>query len=127
MKGKNESRSVILNPKIHDVLTSYILNNSLTFDDWLFKSRIHGRAISRIQAWRVINDAVTTLEAKGLFQRNGTVATHSMRKTFADRVYRNSKKDLVITSKALGHKVINNTAIYLSFLTEDVDNAILGE
>ena len=65
----------------------------------------------------------------------GTVATHSMRKTFANKVYqhlcqRRAAGEAIdpfrLTSKALGHRNINSTDQYLSFLEADIDHAILA-
>jgi integrase len=70
------------------------------------------------QAWRIIKNACDFNELQG------KVATHSMRKTYANKVYRYFKNQLVegkpvdpfhLTSKALGHRNINNTDKYLSF------------
>lgn len=78
------------------------------------------KAISRVTAWRIIKHAVEHL---GL---EGKIATHSMRKTFANNVYHRLNKDLLKTKQALGHKDINSTISYLSFDQGEVDNAILS-
>ena len=54
----------------------------------------------------------------------GKVGTHSLRKTFADRVYDALDRDLVKTQRALGHRNINSTVHYLSFQEEEIDAAI---
>ena len=56
----------------------------------------------------------------------GKLGTHSMRKTFADRIYDRLDGDLAKTQKALGHKNINSTVQYLSFREEEIDEAILA-
>jgi integrase len=86
----------------------------------LFRSRKGQRAITRIQAFRVLREVY---EAKGLM---GKLGTHSMRKTFADRVYNYLDKDLIKTQRALGHKSIDSTVSYLSFREEDIIDAILS-
>ena len=48
-----------------------------------------------------------------------------MRKTFADRVYRASGRDLVRTQRALGHVNINSTVQYLSWSLDDLQELIL--
>jgi site-specific recombinase XerD len=122
-KGKTEGRTVRLHPKAQAVLATWIdqlgKTENMTTDDFLFKSR-KGGAVSRIQFWRVLKEAVETNEL------SGKLATHSMRKTFADRAYEALGRDIFRTQKALGHKNINSTVQYLSFKEEDIDAAILS-
>ncbi len=118
MKGKRSSRSVILHPALTSILQSFLEGKNQ--DEFLFP-------IGRMQVWRILNTTVRRLEAEGKIKIDGRIATHSMRKTFADKVYKATDGDLVLTSKALGHTQINNTALYLSFCSEDVDAAILSE
>lgn len=66
----------------------------------------------------------------GIAESNGTLSTHSMRKTYAHRIYayyekqyhehKTAQNPLVLTQLALGHKNINNTLKYLSFLSDQV-------
>ena len=91
----------------------------MTDTDFVFQSRKGGnRPISRVQAWRIIRGAAAA------HQLTGKVGTHSLRKTFADRVYDALDRDLVKTQRALGHRNINSTVQYLSFREEDIDAAI---
>jgi integrase len=78
------------------------------------------RAISQVQAWRILYEAVTTNEL------TGKLGTHAMRKTFANRVYRQLNHDLVKTQRAMGLKNINSTVAYLSFVEDEIDQAILA-
>jgi hypothetical protein len=54
------------------------------------------------------------------------VGTHSMRKTFANRVSHQLNHDLVKTQRAMGQKNINSTVAYLSFVEDEIDQAILA-
>ncbi|MDQ3308839.1 MAG: hypothetical protein M3497_01790 [Gemmatimonadota bacterium] len=49
-----------------------------------------------------------------------------MRKTFANKVHVLLGRDLVKTQRALGHKNVSSTVSYLSFLEEEIDEAILA-
>jgi len=49
-----------------------------------------------------------------------------MRKSFAARVYEALDHDLVRTQKALGHRNVNSTVSYISFLDSEVDAAIMA-
>jgi integrase len=124
-KGKVEGRTVKLHLKAKRALAEWInqlgKNTILLADDFVFQSRKGTKKpISRIQYHRIFKEAV---EDNGL---TGKIATHSMRKTFADRVYEALDRDILRTQKALGHRNINSTVQYLSFKEQDIEAAILG-
>jgi site-specific recombinase XerD len=77
------------------------------------------KAISRQQA----HDLLKALFA--LIGEFGNVSTHTLRKTFAARIWE-ATKQLPLVQIALGHKSINSTVSYLDFGNDDVDNAIMG-
>ena len=90
-------------------------------ETFVFQSRKgSNRPISRVQAYRILQQAYYANDM------TGTLGTHSMRKTFADRVYEKLNHDLFKTQKALGHRNINSTIQYLSFKQEEIDAAILS-
>jgi integrase len=134
MKKKTEGRTIPLNPAAKAALYEWIkqlIGFGLKSPDiYLFRSRKgENRPITRIQAWRIVKRACDANELQG------KVATHSMRKTYANKVYNYFKKQQAegkpvdpfhLTSKALGHRNINNTDKYLSFLDSDVNEAILS-
>lgn len=122
MKKKVEGRTVILHPEAKSALADWLneLDEETAPEAPLFRSRKGGRPVSRVHAWRVLNQA---FESSGL---TGKTGTHSMRKTFAARVYDALDHDLVKLQKALGHKNINSTAGYLSFREEEIDAAVLA-
>lgn len=123
-KGKLEGRTVKLHPKAKDALATWInelaKGTILTADDYVFKSRKGRGSLGRVQYHRILKEAVA------LNELDGKVATHSMRKTFADRAYEALGHDIFRTQKALGHRNINSTAQYLSFREADIDAAILA-
>lgn len=123
-KGKVEGRTVKLHAEAKAALTAWINELAkdavLTADDYVFPSRKGQGPLGRVQYHRILKAAV---EANGL---TGKVATHSMRKTFADRVYEALGRDIFRTQKALGHKNINSTVQYLSFREADIDAAVLA-
>ena len=123
MKKKTEGRTVFLHAEAKAALEKWLTQlrvaGYMTDTDFVFQSRKGGnRPISRVQAWRIIR------EAAAAHQLTGKVGTHSLRKTFADRVYDALDRDLVKTQRALGHRNINSTVQYLSFREEDIDAAI---
>lgn len=122
------SRSVLLNSdakKALQALVNWLKSKGLTDKSTpLFLSRKRtasgeNKAINRQQAHEII---------KALFAKIGefgNVSTHSLRKTFAARIYEQTGK-LELVQIALGHKSINSTISYLAFGNDDVDNAIMG-
>jgi len=123
-KGKVEGRTVKLHAEAKAALSAWINALSkdavLTADDYVFQSRKGQGPLGRVQYHRILKDAV---EANEL---TGKIATHSMRKTFADRVYEALGRDIFRTQKALGHRNINSTVQYLSFKEADIDAAVLA-
>lgn len=124
-KGKVEGRTVKLHPEAKAALTAWInqlaKNNFLTADEYVFQGhKGKNKPISRIQYHRILKEAVRSNEL------TGKLATHSMRKTFADRVYEALNHDIFRTQKALGHKNINSTVQYLSFKESDIEEAIMS-
>jgi integrase len=122
---KVEGRTVLLHSEARQALQVWLeelrQRGYMTSDVYVFQSR-KGRnaALSRVQAYRILQDA---FERAGV---QGSLGTHSMRKTFANRMYSRLEGDLVKTQRAMGHKNINSTVSYLSFRQEDIDEAILG-
>lgn len=128
-KGRNEGRAVPLHPDATTALMAWVNEMCSTYHDlpmgtplFLSGKTKNGelKPISRIQGWRTLVKAY--MEA-GL---TGKLGTHTMRKTFADRVYKKLDRDLIRTRAALGHKTIQSTADYLSFEESDVTRAIIG-
>ena len=111
MKGKQRSRSVPLHAQAQRMLEEYICMYKP--DNFLFP-------ITRQHAWRVIKQAAV------LAGLDGCIATHSMRKSFAARVYAKSGKDLIKTQSALGHASVASTQAYLAVNKDEVDELILA-
>jgi len=125
MKKKVEGRTILLHPEAKAALGVWLeqlrADGYMTADAFVFQSRKgRNRPISRVQAWRVLNRVYEVNEM------TGQLGTHSMRKTFADRVYEHLGHDLAKTQRALGHRNINSTVQYLSFREEEIDEAILS-
>ena len=124
MKRKTEGRTVLLHPQVKEALALWIAQlaewQELRRDTPLFLSRKGQRAIGRRHAWTIL---------MGRYADNrmgGTLGTHAMRKTFANKVHVLLGRDLVKTQRALGHKNVSSTVSYLSFLEEEIDEAILA-
>lgn len=77
------------------------------------------RAISRVQAYRIISAAL--IHAVGPRACNGT---HTMRKTFAARVFAACNQNVFILQQALAHKSPASTVAYLDGCSDQVSEAI---
>jgi site-specific recombinase XerD len=130
--GKTSSRTVALYPEARAALSVWLeeltkmLKGILDPMTPVFCSRVRDKAtglrrhISREQAWRILKEA---FNPNGL---RGKLSTHTMRKTFCNRIYDLLKHDLVKTQRAMGHANVNSTVQYLSFREEEIDAAILA-
>ena len=120
MKGKKASRELILHPEAQGAILELLKGLAPDPDTYLFQSRNgKNQALNRRTAWVILRKAA---KACGL---EGKVATHSMRKTFAKRVYEKSGGNMRKTQEALGHANINSTAAYIGVDQSEVDDLIL--
>jgi integrase len=126
MKGKVASRSVPLHLLAQLALAAWIdqmpCHFAVTPESYVFRSREGGnKPISRMHAHRILREAFDSCEM------TGNLGTHSMRKTFAKRVHRRLGNDLAKTKEALGQKSVTATMHYMTFLQEEIDQAILAQ
>jgi integrase len=115
MKGKNQSRTVVLHPEAKAALEGYINTHMATAtpEERLFP-------ICRQSADRILRRAVKRARIEG------KVSTHSFRKSFCKKVYEALGRDLVNTQRAMGHRSVQSTISYLSFDQEAINQAIKG-
>jgi site-specific recombinase XerD len=102
VKGKETARMIPVNSDGRQAITELIQWHKEQFGNPepqrpLFTSRKHDRAISRVQAHRILEKA---FQKAGL---NGKLATHSMRKSFAQRLWKVTKNPDLF-SELMGHK-----------------------
>lgn len=125
-RGAVHGRTAVLTPLARKHLELWLghlaLEGALDPDAPLFRSRKgKDRAISRVQAYRVLRDAFAYCELDLT-----SPGTHTMRKTFADTMYEALGHDLFKLQKALGHASPSSTVAYLSFNEEEIDEAALS-
>jgi len=111
-KGKLEGRKISIKGGAQNAIYEYILwkkknKDSLAKRAPLFTSR-HRRRMVRQQAHNVIKAAIDACELPGL------ITTHSMRKTFANKVLRASDGNIKILQELLGHRTLETTHAYLT-------------
>jgi integrase len=85
------------------------------------KKELNGalKAISRIQAHRIIKDL---FEKIGLLGKS--YSSHCWRKTMAKYIYDITGGKIEKVAAVLGHASLNSTLAYLSFNNSDIDNAL---
>jgi site-specific recombinase XerD len=111
VKGKETARMIPVNDDGRKAITELIQWHQKQFGELdirrpFFPSRKFGTALSRSQAHRILEEA---FQKAGL---NGKLATHSLRKTFAQRIY-DASGDIFLVKELLGHKSVETTKQYL--------------
>jgi integrase len=89
----------------------------LADSDHLFPSRKGNNPISRIQAWKLINDAAREVGIEG------SIGTHTLRKTFGYHFYQRTK-DIAMLQQIFGHSSPSVTLRYIG-INDDMINASL--
>lgn len=113
MKGKKRGREVMLNEKARNAVREWIGQaGDVAPETPLFHSQ-KGGAINRQRAHTILEEAFADC------QLDGTLATHTMRKTFAVRCYKVSGHDLFMVSRLLGHASVATTQKYLDVTTDE--------
>jgi site-specific recombinase XerD len=124
MKRKSEGRTVVVHAEAQAALQVWVTQlrqiRPVTPQTFVFQSRKGAnQPISKVQAWQILHEAVVTNEL------TGTLGTHMMRKTFANRLYERLGHDLFKTQKALRHQNVNSTVRYLHVDQHEINQAIL--
>jgi len=126
MKGKKKSRTMPLHEKVREAIHSLLQSSRMwhsAFQDWpLFHSQGCQKPLSTRQAFEVVVAAATNAGLE--VQR---VGSHSLRKTFARRMWVSPivNRDPAKMARLLGHDNWGNTLRYLEF-TDELDAAVLA-
>jgi len=97
-----------------EALSDWIKSKKLSYDDYLFKSRLHkSNHISTRQYARILNSWVSEI---GLNPHE--YGTHSIRRTKASLIYKRTK-NLRAVQLLLGHRSLESTVRYLGIEVDD--------
>ena len=77
--------------------------------------------MTRVQAHRILREAYATAEIHGA---HGELGTHTMRKTFASKMWEAHDGNIWKVQNALGHASPASTVAYLSFNDEEQHDAV---
>jgi len=84
----------------------------------LFPSRKGQRALSRVRAWQILNDAAVSV---GITE---SIGTHSLRKTFGYHAFK-SGRDITMIQKLLNHSSPAITLAYIGITQDELDEVYL--
>lgn len=117
-KKTGKTKTVALGRQVINALRLYLPHRRSEF---IFASnRKSDKAISRVQAWRIIHAAV---EAVGII---GKVACHSLRKTWGYHACRSGAVPPAVIMHIYNHSSFLITQRYLGIEQDDLDKAYLG-
>jgi integrase len=114
----SKAKDFLLNDSIQKALKD-LLPTDANDNDWLFPSRKGDKAITRVQAYRVLNAAA---ERAGL---SLDIGTHTLRKTFAYHAYK-AGVDLALLMSVLNHSSQRETLRYIGIIQDDVNSVFAG-
>jgi integrase len=88
-------------------------------DTPLFPSRKGSASITRVHAYRILNEAA---KRAGI---NTEIGTHTLRKTFAYHAYKQGV-DIVVLQSVLNHSSQRETLRYIGVVQDDIDNVYIS-
>ena len=117
-KKTKKERTIALNQQVLGVLQQCYLHRR---GDYIFaNNRKEPKAISRVQAWRIIHAAVVEL---GIM---GKIACHSLRKTWGYHAIIDEDVSLAVVVDIYNHSSYEITKRYLGITQDERDEAYLG-
>ncbi len=115
-----KSKRLKIQPELKKELKGYILE--MDDDEYLFQSRKgNNSCLSRIQAWRIINDAAKKVKIKD------PIGTHSLRKSFGYHLYTKNKHNpriILILQDIFNHSSSDITLRYIGISQDEKDSIV---
>ncbi len=118
-KKNGKAKQFPIGPSSVKALKEYLDGKRVTLDECLFPSRKGvNKPLSRVQAYRVLNNACRTAGLKE------SIGTHTMRKTFGYWAYKEGM-DISVIQKLLNHSSPGITLAYIGITQDDLDNVYM--
>lgn len=113
-KKTNKNKRFLINTMLRAEIDKYI--DGMNDKDWLFPSRTGDKAITRVQAYRVLNKVADKLGIE-------EIGTHTLRKTFGYWHYQ-QYKDVAILQGIFNHSAPSVTLAYIGITNDMQDETI---
>jgi integrase len=118
----SKAKRFIFNDAIKKAVVKHV-DSSAPTTDYLFKSRKgDNKPISRVAAYRSINEAA---RRAGVLEKIGAIGTHSLRKTFGYHAYKQGV-DLALLQTIFNHSSQSVTLRYIGITQDNVDDVYTG-
>ncbi|ASB87728.1 tyrosine-type recombinase/integrase [Bacillus glycinifermentans] len=115
-KKRKKKRLITFSPSVLKIVNQLEGDD----DDYVFASRQGGgKPITRVQAYRILNDAA---KRAGIYEKIGGIGTHSLRKTFGYRLYENGV-DITRIMSILNHSSERETLRYIGITADEISEA----
>lgn len=113
-KKTNKTKRFLINTMLRKDINNYI--EGMNDNEWLFPSRKGNKAITRIQAYRILNKVANKLDIE-------EIGTHTLRKTFGYWHYK-QHKDVAILQDIFNHSAPSVTLRYIGINDDIKDKTI---
>ncbi|QHZ49047.1 tyrosine-type recombinase/integrase [Bacillus sp. NSP9.1] len=114
-KKRKKKRVITFSPSVLKIVSQLEGDD----DDYVFASRKGGEPITRVQAYRILNDAA---KRAGIYDKIGGIGTHTLRKTFGYRLYENGV-DVSRIMSILNHSSERDTLKYIGITADEIEAA----
>lgn len=119
-KKTGKTKLFYINDAAKKALHDYMRKTGYDPDRYLFASRKgNNQPISRVQAYRIINDACAVARV------DGAVGMHTLRKTFGYWAYQQGI-DITLLMKIFNHSTPSITLRYIGITQEDINNVYIN-
>ena len=112
-KKTGKEKKIKLNNALRTCIQSYIKNEKLSLDSYLFHSQKGGH-IGRVQAYRVLKEAADTIGIENF-------GTHSLRKTWGYWTYKVSRYNIGLIMDTFNHSSTKITLRYIGVNQDQKD------
>ena len=109
-----KNKRFLINPMLKADIDKYI--DGMNYNDWLFPSRTGCKAITRVQAYRILNKVADKVGIE-------EIGTHTLRKTFGYWHYK-QYKDVAILQDIFNHSAPSVTLRYIGINDDMKDKTI---